>query len=448
MLEDNTVAILLFDRNGEIIFANQAAFLIAAGSVQEETCKAVTKKSWGKPFEFDENPVPVSNWPTVLALKGEKTVGKELRMVRPDGSHYDILLSASPLTAEHGEIIGAIVSFIDITERRLAEQELTSINGRMEQLASERARGIHLMHLIGLSAQSIGSIKEMFQIALTEICNQMRWVVGYAYIVEGRRRLHGITLWHSSDAERYEPLRRATQAVDFSRKESIVGQVIKTGKPVFAPIDNESFLRREAALQAGLRSCLAIPVLVHKEPAAVLEFFHSEAIEPQDSVLEVMEIIIGAHLGLTIEQQRTEQKLQALFDSAPDAQIVTDEIGKIVMANKQTVSLFGYSRDELLGQPVELLVPPDLRTRHIQHRADFTARPHPRPMGIGAKLKGIRKDRTEIPVEVSLSPIELDGEFLISSAVRDVNRAEKARTKDERARAAGRHRDGRGYFCP
>jgi PAS domain S-box-containing protein len=80
--------------------------------------------------------------------------------------------------------------------------------------------------------------------------------------------------------------------------------------------------------------------------------------EPQDSVLEVMEVI-GAHLGLTIE--RTEQKLQALFDSAPDAQIVTDELGKIMMANKQTVSLFGYSREELLGQPVELLVPPGSR---------------------------------------------------------------------------------------
>lgn len=424
MLEHNTVAILLFDKTGQIIFANQAAYLIAAESLQGTMSNALIAATWGKPFNFDGNPIQVSDWPTVLALKGQKTVGKEIRMVRPDGSHYDISISASPLMAEDSEIIGAIVTFIDVTERRLAEQELTAINARMEQLASERARGIHLMHLIGLSAQSIGSIKEMFQTALTEICHQMRWPVGYAYIVEARGRLHGITAWHSSDPERYEPLRRTTASIDFSRKESVIGQVIKSGKPVFARVDSELFLRREAALQQGLKSCLAIPVLAHNEPAAILEFFHRELIEPQDSLLEVMEVI-GAHLGLTIEQKRTEQKLQALFDSAPDAQIVTDNLGKIVMANKQTISLFGYSREELLGQPVELLVSPELRTQHIEHRAEYTARPHPRPMGVGAELKGLRRDRTEIPVEISLSPIELDGELLISSAIRDVTERKK-----------------------
>jgi len=165
--------------------------------------------------------------------------------------------------------------------------------------------------------------------------------------------------------------------------------------------------------------------MVQKQLAAILECF---GVNVQESVLEVMHVI-AAQLSQVIEQRRAEKKLAALFDSAPDAQVVTDILGKIVMANKQTARLFGYSEEELLGQAVETLVPSDLRSQHIQHRARYIAAPHARPMGTGMELTALCKNGSGIPVEVSLSPVELDEGLLIASAIRDVRERKKLEGK-------------------
>ena len=378
LLEQNELAIFLFDKTGQIVFANERAAALACRQAASPLANLDTE-DWGKPFTFEGQPIPVNQWPPALGLLGIKSEDSEARMVRLDGTHYDISISASPLKTEGGDLLGAIVSFTDITKRRLAEEKLTSLNTRLEALATERARDIHLMDLIGLSAKHVATIKEMFQIALDEMCNVMAWPVGYAYIVETPGHLHGLTAWYSSEPQHYEVLRRATSAMDFSLTESVIGQVLKLRKPIsISNLDNELFLRRDPALQVGLKSCLAVPVLVDGEPAAILEFFHTEPIEPQDSLLEIIGVI-GAHLGQVIEQKRGEQKLRALFDSAPDAQIVTDTTGKIVMANRQTITVFGYSQQELLGQPVEVLGAAEVAhrsypaSRRLHHRTASAA---------------------------------------------------------------------------
>jgi len=423
ILQQNSIAFVLVNKNGQVIFVNKAASQLAWKAPEHTTIDAQSAPQvWGNAFDFEGRAIPVEEWPIALALRGIRTVGKDVRIIHPDGSRYDISISAAPLRIEDS-IIGAIASFVDITQHTLAEHKLTAINRRLEELATERGRGIRLMHLIGLSISNVTSIPEMFQIALTEICRHLARPVGYAYIVEANGRPRGISAYYSSDPERYEALRRATASIDFSVEESVIGQVLKNGTPVFMSDLNseEHFLRKDAARQAGLKSCLAIPVMVQKQPAAILEFF---GVQAQESVLEVMDMI-AAHLGQVIEQKRAEKKLQALFDSAPDAQVVTDMLGKIVMANRQTAKLFGYSEEELLGQAVEILVPPDLRTQHVQHRARYVGAPHARPMGIGMELTGLCKDGIGIPVEVSLSPVELDDGSLIASAIRDVRERKK-----------------------
>jgi two-component system sensor kinase FixL len=209
-------------------------------------------------------------------------------------------------------------------------------------------------------------------------------------------------------------------------KESAIGEVLRKGEAAFIPdLDSaEHFLRKDEARQANLRSYLAVPVLIHKQVAVILEFFHTESTKPHDSVLEVMDVI-AAYLGHIIEQKRTEKKLQALFDSAPDAQIVTDTLGKILMANRQTSKVLGYAEDALIGQPVEMLLPPEHRSEHIEHRARYVDTARARPMGIGMELTALCKDGTAIPVEVSLSPIELEEGLLITAAIRDVRERKK-----------------------
>jgi PAS domain S-box-containing protein len=125
-------------------------------------------------------------------------------------------------------------------------------------------------------------------------------------------------------------------------------------------------------------------------------------------------------------RRRAEQKFRALLEAAPDAMIIAGPDGRIALVNAQAERLFGYDRDELYGQPVERLVPKRFHARHVQHRTDYAIAPKPRAMGASQELLGLRKDGSEFPVEVSLSPIETEDGTLISSAIRDVTTRRQA----------------------
>ena len=120
------------------------------------------------------------------------------------------------------------------------------------------------------------------------------------------------------------------------------------------------------------------------------------------------------------ERKKAEQKFRNLLENAPDAMIIVNEGGKIQLVNAQTEKLFGYERSELVGMPVETLVPQRLQHQHSSHRKEYAQSPRPRAMGAGLDLYARRKDGTEFPVEISLSPLESAEGTLISSAIRDV----------------------------
>lgn len=120
------------------------------------------------------------------------------------------------------------------------------------------------------------------------------------------------------------------------------------------------------------------------------------------------------------ERKKVEEKFKGLLESAPDAIIIADERGKIVLINKQTETLFGYDRFELIGQPVELLVPQNDRAKHQTHRESYFNEPKVRAMGVGFELYAVRKDGSQFPVEISLSPLTTSEGILVSAAIRDI----------------------------
>lgn len=121
------------------------------------------------------------------------------------------------------------------------------------------------------------------------------------------------------------------------------------------------------------------------------------------------------------QRKEEEEKFRNLLESAPDAVVIVDSAGQVQLVNAQTERLFGYSRGEMIGKPVELLMPQRFHDQHVGHRRHYADSPRPREMGLGLELSGRRKDGTEFPVEISLSPLKTQGGVLISSAIRNVS---------------------------
>lgn len=119
--------------------------------------------------------------------------------------------------------------------------------------------------------------------------------------------------------------------------------------------------------------------------------------------------------------RESEEKFRSLLESAPDAMVIVDQLGKIVLVNAETQRLFGYKSSELIGNRVEILIPASVRAHHVHLREEFTVRPLARRMGKGRQLTAVRKDGSEFPVEIALSPIVLDSGVLISSSIRDIS---------------------------
>jgi len=142
-----------------------------------------------------------------------------------------------------------------------------------------------------------------------------------------------------------------------------------------------------------------------------------------ESYLDAKQQLIHEHektIQNAIERERMDEKFRGLLESAPDAIVVVNREGRIILVNSQTEKLFGYERSQILDKPVEMLIPENFHERHASHRDSYFENPQLRPMGVGLNLHGVRRDASKFPVEISLSPLQTDKETWVIAAIRDV----------------------------
>jgi PAS domain S-box-containing protein len=213
-------------------------------------------------------------------------------------------------------------------------------------------------------------------------------------------------------------------------------------------------LPRGFAEAQGLRSVLAVPLVAHEEPLGLLVGAQEgRALRPSADEMDLAVIFANqaavwiASARLLVQERAARARAEAaearfrdFLEVAPDAILLVDDSGTIRLMNGQAEQMFGYARKELLGQPLEMLLPERFRAAHVGHRTGYQHSPRTRPMGTGLELFGRRKDGSEFPVEISLSPTRTDeGDFIVS-VIRDITERNRAAKERERLLASEREK--------
>ncbi len=212
---------------------------------------------------------------------------------------------------------------------------------------------------------------------------------------------------------------RGAEKIFGYRENEVIGKHIKILIPVELQKEEQEIIER---IKGGSTVEHLETIRLSKDGRRVNIFLSVSPIEDQNG-----KIIGASKIARDITQMKlAENKFRALLESAPDAIVIVNRKGIIELINAQTEKIFGYQKHEMVGQPVEILIPERFKKAHPGHRNNFFSHPNVRPMGAGLELWGVKKTGEEIPIEISLSPIETEEGMLVSAAIRDVTERKKA----------------------
>jgi PAS domain S-box-containing protein len=325
-------------------------------------------------------------------------------------------------------ILTALVLAAALSEHRQAKEAL-----------QQQSTFVSVLQRVAIAANEALTIEDAMQTCLAQVCAHTRWPVGHVYFAprDATGQLVPASIWSLQNPERFETFRQVTERTLLPPGVGLPGRVFASGKPawIMDVTKDANFPRAKQAQDIGVKAGFGFPVLAGKEVVAVLEFFTSEAAEPDEALLEVMGHI-GTQLGRVVERTRAEEALRAserrfrsIVESAGDGIILADGAGNIIAWNKSAQAIFGHSEAEVRDKPLTLLMPERYRDAHRMGLEQFRVTGKPRVIGRTVELHGMRQDGSEFPLELSLSSWQAGESTFYSGIIRDIS--DRKRTEEE-----------------
>ena len=446
------------DQSGKLVYMNlPAAYAFGYNSV-EEALNFSNLEILSKFEIFDEvgNPFPLDQLPGRLALQGVRNPAATVRFKYLATSEERwAIVKATPVFDASGQIVQAVNIFQDITELKRIEN--------VQRLLSEAGR---------LLANSLDYETSLSSVARLIVPNFADWCS--VDILEEDETIQQVAVAHV-DPDKIALARELRQRYPIERNsQSGVAIVLRTGRPISYKEITEESIRETAEdhgqyelfKDLGLKSVLIVPLTARGRTVGALTMVWAESGRNFNEADVALAEELAARAALAIDnanlyrqaqalntelEQRvakrtnqlqtiinklrseindrkraedalreSETLLTSLFESAPDATILVDQTGTIRRVNAQTEKIFGYGRDELVGQKVDFMLPNRFQPRHGELRNRYFSEPSSRLIDVGLELYGLRKDGEEFPVDIMISPVEIDeGRFVISS-IRDI----------------------------
>lgn len=308
-------------------------------------------------------------------------------------------------------------------------QDVASLRTRIAELERELELA-RVYRSLAVAANEAGTVEEAMETALREICRLVSWPVGHGYLRDEAGVFRPTDAWYLDDPEGYSVFRAVTAETSFERGAGLVGRVAARDEAEWIRDvgDDRSFVRARAA-PVEVKAALAVPVAHGDEVLGILEFF-SDTARPPDPDLMAVVSQAGTQLGIVVARSRaeralriSEEKFSGIVSISAEAIISVDARERIVHFNQGARDVFGYEPDEVLGEPLEILIPERFRERHHRHVEEFGASEvRARRMGERQQeVYGLRKSGEEFPAEASISRLEVEGETLFSVVLRDVS---------------------------
>jgi len=420
VLETLPVGVIILDTQNRIVATNGHAEPIYSGiePMAHPLHYYLRGKAW---WSATGEPVSGDAWPSRQAITHGIVMGGDIDIRRDDGTLATVYDLAAPLRNEQGQITGAVVVIQDITERKRAVEEEKRSKAQLEAVFQSIQDGIVVADMSGNFVLVNQAEARINGYPSTEAMRKDLVYFGGVYelcLPDGQPL--PFEQW---------PLARILRGETLDNVE-LRARRKDTGQSWYFSFSGSPVRNTEGQQILGVVITRNVTETKHAEEelrrlTATLEQRVGERTEQLSRALE-------REQSARIEAESARAYFSGLLEAAPDSIVIVDADGKIVLVNGQTEQVSGYRREELIGKPVETLIPERYHAAHRGHRAGFMADPRTRPMGVGLDLFLRRKDGGEMPVEISLSPFQTQHGMLVTASIRDITARKQAEAEIKR----------------